>query len=104
MKDRGIIKWQPFNSLIPSQILINSILKDKRKVKKPVLSLDQLYQLNNLVLECFYNNLEVNIKYYKNNQINFIKGQITKIDRNNQFIYVNDNLKLHFSQLLQIYT
>ena len=32
MHDRGIIKWMPFNSVVSSKEIINSILKDKSKI------------------------------------------------------------------------
>lgn len=104
MKDRGIIKWQPFDSLTSSMTMINSILKDKSKINRPILSNDQLNKINDLIIECYYNQITVNIKYYKNNIVNTINGKITKIDKNNKFIYINNQLKLHFSQLLTIST
>ena len=38
MKDRGIIKWQPFDSLTSSKNMVQHILSEKEKIKKPVLS------------------------------------------------------------------
>ena len=37
-KDRGMIKWAPFNSLINSQYLINSLVFEKTKINKPTIS------------------------------------------------------------------
>ena len=104
MKDRGMIKWQPFDSLIPSKDIINSILINKNKVAKPTLSIDQLENLNELLKECYYNQNIVNIKYFKNNNIYNIKGKIKAIDVNNKIVLINKTLKLHISQILQINT
>ena len=38
MHDRGMIKWMPFNSVVSSKEIINSILKDKSKISMPILS------------------------------------------------------------------
>ena len=44
-KDRGIIKWLPFDSLVNSKSVVESILYEKRKVKKPILSLEQTEEI-----------------------------------------------------------
>ena len=36
--DRGIIKWQPFNSLINGKLVINSLLLEREKINKPIIS------------------------------------------------------------------
>ena len=41
MHDRGMIKWMPFNSVVSSKEIINSILKDKSKISMPILSEEQ---------------------------------------------------------------
>ena len=43
MHDRGMIKWMPFNSVVSSKEIINSILKDKSKISMPILSEEQKY-------------------------------------------------------------
>ena len=69
MINRDIIKWQPFDSLVSSQKMINSIVNEKAKINKPILSSDQLNQLNDLIIEYFYEQINIIIKYYKNNNI-----------------------------------
>lgn len=41
MHDRGMIKWMPFNSVVSSKEIINSILKNKSKISMPILSEEQ---------------------------------------------------------------
>ena len=36
--DRGIIKWQPFNSLMNGKLVINSLLIEREKINKPIIS------------------------------------------------------------------
>ena len=45
-KDRGIIKWLPFESLVSSKQVIDSILHEKNKIKKPILSLEQQQEIS----------------------------------------------------------
>lgn len=104
MNDRGMIKWQPFSSVAPSSYMVKDILKKKNKISKPILSNDQLEHLNKLIIECYYNQISLNIRYYKNASVNNIKGKIIKLDCSNSFIYMNNGLKLHFSQILSINT
>ena len=102
MRDRGMIKWQPFDSLINSKQVINDILQAKKKINKPILSLDQQNYLNTLLLESFYNQSKVIIKYFFENNVNTITGTISHIDQNKKLIVVNDIKNLHISQILQI--
>ena len=104
MNDRGIIKWQPFASLISSKEVINSILKGKNKIEKPILSTDQLETLNALLKESYYTQSQTIIYYFKNNQIYKITGIITEINQNTKIITINKQIKLHISQILQINT
>ena len=104
MNDRGMIKWQPFESLISSKEVINSILKKKNEVNKPILSSDQLEKLNELILESYYNQAKIVICYFKSNQIYKIRGTITGINSNMKIITLNNQIKLHISQILQINT
>ena len=102
MLDRGMIKWQPFDSLISSKEVVNSILVQKNKINKPILSLDQMEDLNQKIYESYYNQSLVIIKYFQDNNINQIKGKITTINQTTKIILINQSLKLHISQILQI--
>ena len=104
LKDRGMIKWQPFNSVISSQEVVSSIMLAKNKIAKPILSLDQLENLNELLKENYYNQTVVEIKYFKNNNIYHVKGKITNVNENTKIVFINKELKLHISQILQIRT
>ena len=104
MNDRGMIKWQPFESLISSNEVVNSILKKKNEVNKPSLSIDQLEKLNELILESYYNQAKITICYFKCNQIYKITGIITEINPSIKIITLNNQIKLHISQILQINT
>ena len=99
MNDRGMIKWQPFESLISSKEVVNSILKMKNEVNKPILSIDQLEKLNELILKSYYNQAKIVICYFKSNQIYKITGTIIEINPNMKIITLNNQIKLHISQI-----
>ena len=61
MIDRGMIKWEPFNSVIPSSKVIKDVMKEKNKIKKPILSEDQLKIIEQKLIESFNSCEETNI-------------------------------------------
>ena len=97
MINRDIIKWQPFDSLVSSQKMINSIVNEKAKINKPILSSDQLNQLNDLIIEYFYEQINIIIKYYKNNNIYKTAGII--IDLNQSTVGVRGSNPLFSTKL-----
>ena len=48
--ERGIIKWMPFNSVISSKEVVNSILKEKSKIKMPILSEEQVINIEKTLI------------------------------------------------------
>ncbi len=45
MTNRSNIKWQPFESVISTRLMLNNILKEKNKIAMPILSEDQYNDL-----------------------------------------------------------
>ena len=78
--DRGIIKWQPFNSVAPSKEIINKLDREKQKIDKPILSEEQLDIIQNNLFEAYNNELETIIKYYKNGIIFNEQSKIKVLD------------------------
>ena len=99
--DRGMIKWQPFNSVISNKMVLNSIIKEKRKIAKPTMSEEELLNIENKIMESYYLKNTINIAYYKNGFILNTQGQIKKIDKINKLIYLN-NLTLFWKQIIKI--
>ena len=101
MNDRGMIKWQPFNSVINTNKIVAVLEKERNYIIKPSLSEEQLIELNNKVLDAFYSKIKIKIKYYFNGVIYEKKGTITSINNNSKFIVINKE-KINFSQILDI--
>ena len=80
MHDRGMIKWMPFNSVINSKILINSIEKEKSKIPKPILSEEQIIQIENNILESMINKVPLIFTIYQAGFIKQIKAIVVNIE------------------------
>ncbi len=100
--DRGIIKWLPFESLTPSKNVIDSILYEKSKIKKPILSLEQQQEIEERLVEAFYEQIEITFKIYKNGYIKIITSSILKIDTIYKKIILKNKMKLFFNQIIEI--
>lgn len=102
MNNRGMVKWAPFNSVINSNSVINKLKQEAKKIKKPILSEEQITIMENIIIESFNDASEVVIHYYKNEYDNVIIGKIIKIDPISKYITINDK-KLYFNNIMQIF-
>lgn len=100
-KDRGIIKWMPFNSVVSNKEILYSLLKEKEKTSKPIMSDDEKKTLEESIIDAYYMQNKIHITYYKNGYTYEYYGLIKKIDSSNKLIYLN-NLKLLFNQIIGV--
>ena len=82
MTKRECVKWQPFNALIPGSKMVNDVLKEKNKIPMPSLSDDQIADLESHLLEAYYNQNVIKLKFYRNGRYYLKQGRIKKIDKN----------------------
>ena len=101
MHERGMIKWMPFNSVVSSKEIINSILKDKSKISMPILSEEQKDVNEQKLLIAYYSKSKINISYYQNGNINLINSHIKKIDFTYHNIYF-ENKTILFDQIVSL--
>lgn len=101
-KDRGMIKWQPFESLTPSKKVVNAILDEKSKIKKPILSIEQQQEIEEKLVEAFYEQIEVTFKIYKNGYIKKITSSILEMDYTYKKITLKNKDKILFQQIIEI--
>ena len=101
-KDRGIIKWQPFESLAPSKKMVENILYEKNKIKKPILSLEQQQEIEEKLLEAFYEQAKVTLKIYKNGYIVTTTSSIEIIDSTYKKIILSNKDKILFKQIIEV--
>lgn len=100
--DRGMIKWAPFNSLINNYQIINDLSIERAKIKKPIISEEEQKLLEEKIIEAFYCQNTIIITYYKDGYLLKSKTKIKKIDSIYKTIYLTNNLKLLFKQILAI--
>lgn len=97
-KDRGMIKWMPFNSVVSNKEILYSLMREKEKRPKPIISDDDKKLIEESIIDAFYMQNKVTITYYNNGLFYTYFGPIKKIDSSNKLIYLN-NLKLLFNQI-----
>ena len=100
--DRGIIKWLPFQSLVPNKEIIKKIKEEKNIIEKPLLSKEQQMDIENKLIEAFYEQINITLDYYLNGHIKTIKSKIINIDYVYKKITFEHNLILLFSQIIKI--
>ncbi len=93
MKQRGMVKWQPFASLPEQAEYINKLIHEMNKVDRPILSEDQLNELNEILFRCFENKEVVSLNYYHDGYIYLVEGKIIKIDGIRKMIVIENNQK-----------
>ena len=101
MIDRGIIKWQPFDSCYSSKNIVHNIALEKIKIDMPALSEDQLERIEEKIIDAYNLNLNIKIKYYYDGIIKYEKGKINYINTQEKKIYLN-NKYIYFKQILNI--
>lgn len=99
-KDRGIIKWHPFDALNGFSDEIKKLKYERGKTEIPLLLEDKFEELDLTLKEAFKFNLEIEIKYFVDGYIKNIFGQIKEIDVLNKKIILNNN----FEVMLQVIT
>src|SRR5690606_20325844 len=85
-KDRGIIKWAPFDALNGFHETIEAYKYEKGKRHKPVLLEDKLEALDQSLKLAIENNSEIQIYYFYDGYINNVYGHVKKIDRNYKYL------------------
>lgn len=102
MHDRGMIKWQPFDSVISSKRMVNQLSEEKNKMKRPELSEEQITTMENLLIESFTNQEEIIIYFYKGGKILHKSGFVTELNSVLNKVLLNDHSFLFFNQIVNI--
>ena|SRR5574344_820169 len=100
--DRGMIKWQPFDSLTSTKKMCYDILQNKNKIQIPILSEDQLIDLENNILKSYYNRDLVIINYYYDGKINTKEVKIKYLDKYKKQLILSDGSIIYFEQIINI--
>ena len=98
MNDRGIKKWNPFNSVVPS----SELFKNNKPLKMPNPSESEITYFEELLKESLYTGQRIWIKYINRNKIFEEEKIVKKIDSVNLNIFFLDNTKINFRQIYKI--
>ncbi len=79
-RDRGIIKWAPFDALISYQNVLSEMRYERNKTDKPILSDDQYETLNCIVRDAMKHQKTIHITYYEKGYFKLIFGVIKTYD------------------------
>ena len=101
MIDRGIIKWQPFDSCYSSNKILKEIDNKKNRITLPILSDDQLLVLEEKIIDAYHLKNSINIEYFYNGKIIRTYGKINAINYQDKKIYMN-NIIIYFKQIINI--
>lgn len=102
MKDRGIKKWQPFNSCFSSADVLKEISCSKAQKEPPLLSEDQLINIEEKIKDAFFLGTKINIKIFYNGKIIEKSGKVENINFQEKKICLN-RVNIYFKQILEIY-
>ncbi|AIO19053.1 YolD-like protein [Candidatus Izimaplasma bacterium HR1] len=88
--DRKMMKWMPFNALLEQGDYINDLLHGRERKTMPVLSVDQLEELNRQLESAYLFNYEIEVSYFESHKIKKVKGHITRTDLFNKLIFIGE--------------
>lgn len=77
---RGMIKWAPFATLPEQFETIQQYIIDQNKITRPILSDDQLAELNIRLHEALQYAQPVEVKFYNNGFVDSVRLTIYRID------------------------
>lgn len=101
-KDRGIIKWAPFDALNGFHETIEAYKYEKGKKDRPILLEDQLQILDQKLKEAIDKNIEIQIYYYFDGYIKNVYGRVKRADRNFKYLLLDNGIKLSLEDVVDM--
>ncbi len=100
MSRRGEYVWAPFQSLFPTNQVLNEIKVKKKIHSKPTLSEDEINSISNTLMSAYHTKEKITINYYYQGLEYTKTGIIVNIS--NSKIYFKDKSSLYFEQILKV--
>ncbi|OIJ29106.1 YolD-like family protein [Staphylococcus sp. LCT-H4] len=106
-KGRNIVKWQPFKSLPIQYEMLDQYVEDQNKIDMPLLSQEQLEEINDKVSYKIENNIISEISYWENGYVYSIQCYIKKVDEINGIMIImkennNGKIQLPLSSIMSV--
>ncbi len=102
-KDRGIIKWAPFDALIGFNQMIADIKYRLGKKEKPILSEDHLDLMNRHMQYALKHQIEIIINYCEDGYFYEVFGTIKQIDSIKNQIILSMNQIISLENIVNIW-
>ena len=101
LRDRGMVKWAPYKSLPEQEDYLEKMEEEKNKVAKPLLSDDELIELDTKLST--YNRLHpISIDYYDYGFIKTVDDYLDYIDTINKRIVLKNRMSIPVSNVLSL--
>ncbi|KKI52591.1 MAG: YolD-like family protein [Staphylococcus equorum] len=104
---RGMVKWAPFATLPEQFETIQQYLVDQNKIDRPILSDDQLNELNLQLHQALHTDSYIYIEYYQAGWLETTHIKIKNIDMTHMFlegypIHTQETIKLSLFDITRI--
>lgn len=101
-KGRGMVKWQPFKTMPEQYERLEQYILDQNKIERPILSEDQLNELNDTLVYKMFHDPSLTVSYYKDGYIENVEGIIHKVGDLEQCLYIHVEDELRKISLMDI--
>lgn len=101
MSDRGMMKWNAFNALLAHGSNVRKMMLERKKIPKPILSSDQIEDLNIKMSIAIEDNREIEVAFYNQGYVLLAEGEIKNVDLVNRILVLPD-IRIRLDDLLQI--
>ncbi|HFD7496546.1 TPA: YolD-like family protein [Staphylococcus aureus] len=100
---RGMKKWLPMATIPEQYERLEQYIQDQNKIEKPLLSVDQIENINDTLASKMIDNTLAKIQYFANGYIKSVQGIIHKVDTLDSVLYIYTNDVLMPVKLTDIY-
>ncbi|NUC20459.1 YolD-like family protein (plasmid) [Bacillus mycoides] len=90
IKGRGMVKWNPFKSVVEQYDEINQMITDQNKVNKPILTEDTKERIQRFLQQSLTCNEEIFLSYHRNGYLHHQYITVASIDPGNELIHCLD--------------
>lgn len=101
LRDRGMVKWTPYKSLPEQEDYLEKMEEEKNKVDKPLLSDDELIELDTK-LSTYNRGNPISIEYYDYGFIKTVDDYLDYIDTINKRIVLKNRMSIPVSNVLSL--
>ncbi|HCV0717056.1 TPA: YolD-like family protein [Staphylococcus aureus] len=100
---RGMKKWLPMATIPEQYERLEQYIQDQNKIEKPLLSEDQIENINDTLASKMIDNTLAKIQYFANGYIKSVQGIIHKVDTLDSVLYIYTDDVLMSVKLTDIY-